>query len=167
MDGLERKPEPSWVPVRLELRRARPADIRRMLALMEPHVASEDLLPRTPLDLLNRLDEFLLLEAPRRELVALGALYRYGSGLAEIRSLAVAAGREERGFGRLIVASLLDKARADGLARVIALTRKPEFFERLGFARTRLELLPEKVTQDCRLCPRRERCDETAVIVEL
>ena len=62
---------------------------------------------------------------------------------------------------------LLDEARRDGLQRVFVLTRTPDFFERLGFARVPRESLPEKVFVDCNLCPRREDCDEQALVRDL
>ena len=150
-------------------RPAREEDVEAMLALMAPHVASEDLLPRDRSDLLRRLDEFMLLqeEKPRGSLVGMAALYRYGPDLAEIRSLAVASTHAGRGFGRLLARELLDRAREAGLKRVIALTRRPAFFQAIGFLPATLESLPEKVRRDCQFCPRRERCDEVAMVFEL
>ncbi len=150
-------------------RPARAQDVEAMLELMSPHVAALDLLPRDRDDVLGRLDEFLLLEeaGETNRLVGLAALYRYGPELAEIRSLAVAGTHAGRGFGRLLALALLGKARESGLKKVIALTRRPGFFGGLGFRPTSLEALPEKVRRDCIFCPRRERCDEVAMVYEL
>jgi len=140
-----------------------------MLALMAPHVAAGDLLPRTPEDVRERLHEFLLLEGngTERRLVGVGALHRYDAEMAEIRSLAVDPGWTGQGCGRFLASGLIEKARAEGHERLIALTRRPAFFERLGFSRTHLDALPEKVTRDCILCPRRLCCDETAMLLRL
>jgi argininosuccinate lyase/amino-acid N-acetyltransferase len=150
-------------------RPARAQDIDAMLDLMSPHVAALDLLPRDRDDLLRRIDEFLLLEETGEtgRLVGLAALYHYGPELAEVRSLAVAGTHAGRGFGRMLALELLRKARESGLKKVIALTRRPGFFSGLGFSPTSLEALPEKVRRDCLFCPRRERCDEVAMVYEL
>ncbi|HZM69767.1 MAG TPA: GNAT family N-acetyltransferase [Candidatus Cryosericum sp.] len=150
-------------------RPATPNDVERMLALMAPHVAAGDLLPRTPEDVRERLHEFLLLEGngTERRLVGVGALHRYDAEMAEIRSLAVDPGWTGQGCGRFLASGLIEKARAEGHERLIALTRRPAFFERLGFSRTHLDALPEKVTRDCILCPRRLCCDETAMLLRL
>jgi len=150
-------------------RPATPKDVERMLALMAPHVAAGDLLPRTPEDVRERLHEFLLLEGngTERRLVGVGALHRYDAEMAEIRSLAVDPAWTGQGCGRFLASGLIEKARAEGHERLIALTRRPAFFERLGFSRTHLDALPEKVTRDCILCPRRLCCDETAMLLRL
>ena len=100
-------------------------------------------------------------------LLAFGSLRRYSPRLAEIRSLVVDDAQRGRGFGRRLIDHLLDEARAEGLRRVFVLTRAPEFFERLGFARVPRESLPEKVFVDCSLCARRDRCDEQALVKDL
>lgn len=140
-----------------------------MLSLMAPHVASGDLLPRTPQDVRQRLHEFVILEknGTERRLVGMAALHRYDADLAEIRSLAVDPEWTGRGYGRLLAEELIGRARSDRLARLIALTRRPAFFERLGFERSHLGALPEKVGRDCVLCPRRQCCDETAMLLRL
>lgn len=150
-------------------RPAAPGDIDRIVAFMAPHVATGDLLPRTPDDVRRRLHEFLLLEAvaPDPRLVGMAALHHYGADLAEIRSLAVDPQWAGRGYGRLLATTLIDRARSDGLDRLIALTRRPEFFEHLGFRRSHIDALPEKVIRDCVLCPRRSCCDETAMLLSL
>ena len=113
-------------------RPATPKDVERMLALMAPHVAAGDLLPRTPEDVRERLHEFLLLEGNGTEgrLVGVGALHRYDAEMAEIRSLAVDPGWTGQGCGRFLASGLIEKARAEGHERLIALTRRPAFFER-------------------------------------
>ena len=42
------------------------------------------------------------------------------------------------------------------------LTRNPQFFAKVGFTKTTIEALPEKIRKDCDNCPKRERCDEVA-----
>ncbi|HEU4402474.1 MAG TPA: argininosuccinate lyase [Candidatus Polarisedimenticolia bacterium] len=102
-----------------------------------------------------------------RTLLAFASLRRYSPGLAEIRSLVVDDAQRGRGLGRRLIGHLLDEARGEGLKRVFVLTRTPDFFERIGFARVPRESLPQKVFVDCSRCARRERCDEQALVREL
>src|SRR3989442_236930 len=75
--------------------------------------------------------------------------------------------RQGVGLGRALLEALLTQARDHGLARVFALTRKPEFFLRLGFVPAEKEQFPEKVWADCARCPRQNCCDEIAVALRL
>lgn len=147
-------------------RPARRHDVASMKALMRPHVETGTLLPRTPREILSRIGEFVVLDEKGR-VGGMAALHHYGGGLAEIRSLAVAEAHTGNGFGRSLVERLVAIAREEGLTLLIALTRTPEFFERLGFSRTEIAVLPEKVQKDCVMCPRREKCDEIAMVLDL
>jgi amino-acid N-acetyltransferase len=62
--------------------------------------------------------------------------------------------------------TLLDEAKRRQVPTLFALTRKVPFFGRFGFQVTERDLFPEKVWQDCRLCPLMERCDETAMVLQ-
>ena len=48
--------------------------------------------------------------------------------------------------------------------RVFVLTRAPRFFERLDFRPVSVNALPEKILKDCARCPKKENCDEIAMI---
>jgi len=50
---------------------------------------------------------------------------------------------------------------------VLALTRKPAFFLKVGFAPAEREHFPLKVWADCTRCPRQNCCDEVAVVLRL
>ena len=53
------------------------------------------------------------------------------------------------------------------LAELLALTRKPAFFLKVGFAPAEREHFPLKVWADCTRCPRQNCCDEVAVVLRL
>ncbi len=117
------------------------------------------LLPRTEAEIREHISRFLVLVEKRNgEEKVLGcvALEPYGTDLAEIRSLAVAP--EARGQGRNVgdrlMKAAMDTARRRKIARLFAVTHRPEFFSRYGFTpgprqavpgknRTRLRRLPE------------------------
>jgi amino-acid N-acetyltransferase len=133
-----------------------------MLRVMEPFVASGDLLPRTALDLARELERYVV-AADGDRVVGTGALKLYSPDLAEMIALAVEVAYQGQGVGRLIVERLLSIAGELGIGEVFALTRRPKFFYRLGFTLVEKGRFPQKVWFDCVRCPRQHSCDEIAV----
>ena len=84
--------------------------------------------------------------------------------LAEIRSLAVDESCRGRGIGRKLVEWCVDEARRLEIRRVFALTYEQGFFGKLGFGVVSKDTLPLKVWSDCVRCPKRDGCDEIAVV---
>ena len=99
--------------------------------------------------------------------MACGALKIYSATLAELAGLAVRDDWQGRGLGKQMVEALIAEARAHGLTEVLALTRKPDFFHRLGFELSDRHHFPIKVWADCARCPRQSCCDEIAVTLRL
>lgn len=152
------------------LRRAEPSDLGPLLELINGYADRGLLLRRSEASLRSRLGGFVvaLRETAHGEaVVGCGALEHLGPGLGEVRSLAVRAEAAGRGVGRSIVRRLLERARERGLLEVLALTRRPSFFEALGFVATRRERFTEKLETDCRRCPRNHSCDEVALVASL
>jgi len=134
-----------------------------MLILLEPFVGTGDLLRRTPLEMLLALETFAVVVDDGGVVIGMGALKSYGSALAEVQTLAVREGSQGQGVGRRIVQHLIERARQDGVREVFALTRRPAFFQRLGFEPSSVEHFPAKIWRDCERCPRQDACDESAV----
>jgi amino-acid N-acetyltransferase len=143
------------------------ADVSQLEILMAPYVASGDLLPRSNYDLCRHIKEYVVAEAPGGEVIGCGSLKVYSRDLAELAALAVREDWQRAGVGGALLAALVAEARAHGLVEVLALTRKPEFFVKLGFAPAEREHFPLKVWADCAKCPRNTCCDEVAVILKL
>ena len=147
-------------------RRARPADAVAIHALIAHYAAQGILLPRTEENVREHISTFLVLEE-KAQIVGCASLENYGTDLAEIRSLAVNPEIRGRGLGaRLVQFALLD-ARRRKIARVFAVTRAPEFFERQGFAASSRRALPEKIARDCSVCPKARRCRLIAVVANV
>lgn len=144
------------------VRQARLTDVDKICELIAYWADQGENLPRSKADVMQAIHGFAVAEIDD-EVVGCAALYVYGTGLAEIRSLGLFPQAQGKGMGAELVAWLLWKARELGIARTIVLTRVPEFFGKLNFAITVKEKLPEKVMKDCELCPRRDHCDETAL----
>ena len=136
---------------------------------MAPFVATGDLLPRSNYDLCRHIKEYVVAEASPGggEIVACGSLKIYSQQLGEVAGLAVRPGWQGAGLGRALLEALILEARAHGLTEVLALTRKPVFFLKLGFAAAEREHFPLKVWADCLRCPRNTCCDEVAVSLRL
>lgn len=148
------------------MRRARLADVPRMMPLLDEYARQAEILPRTEAEVYQSIRAWVVAETAGR-VMAMGSLVILWHDLAEIRSLVIDPAWQGRGLGRQIVAQLLVEAQGLGLPRVFALTRKPGFFLKLGFQLTRMEDLPRKVQKDCVFCPKFNACDEVAVIMPL
>ena len=101
------------------------------------------------------------------QVLGCACLYVYDTGLAEIRSLGVNPMIQRQGQGRAIVDFLVHRAWQFEIKKVFVLTRNPEFFAKVGFSKTTIDALPEKIRKDCEHCPKFDRCDEVAYEVNL
>jgi len=147
----------------MRTRKARLPDAPRIHELIVGYVAEEILLPRSLAEISENIRDFTVVEH-RGQVIACGALHFYGTDLAEVRSIAVDAGRQRQGAGRRVVETLLKEARAHTVERVCLFTKIPDYFARLGFAPAAHESLPQKIWKDCLKCPRFYRCDEVAMV---
>lgn len=147
----------------MRLRKSRGRDsaaIHQLIALYSP---DGTLLPRSLADIRTHSGQFIVAEAAGR-LIGCGALHPYANGLVEIRSIAVAPDCQHRGVGTRLVRRLLEQAQRRQARKIFLFTRIPDFFARLGFAVVPASSLPEKIWKDCRLCPRRNCCDEIPMV---
>ena len=87
--------------------------------------------------------------------------------LAEIRSLAVDDAYRGRGIGSRLVQWTIDEARRLQIRRIMSLTYERAFFEKFGFEVVDKDTLPLKVWSDCVRCPKRDGCDEIAMVKTL
>jgi amino-acid N-acetyltransferase len=148
------------------VREANAADVAPICALVNYYAAQEVMLPKTPAAVYNNLLGFVVADADG-QVVGCAALKLTYNNPSEIISLAVRPEFQSRQVGSHLVLSLMDKGRALKVPTVFALTLRPSFFERLGFARVHKSALPHKVWNDCSVCPKQNRCDEIAVIRDL
>jgi amino-acid N-acetyltransferase len=146
----------------LALRKPTVEDVDRMQALMAPHVLSEALLPRTRLDLVRGLRDFVLAEEDG-ELIGLASVSLVDVHLAEVG--AVVCERPER-LNELMDA-VLDEARTMGVDRAFVLAPDPAPYRALGFEPTELSALPEKRDRQCLRCPRLPRCRQVPLVRSL
>ncbi|WP_394172091.1 argininosuccinate lyase [Thalassotalea litorea] len=148
------------------VRDAKLTDIRAIVKLVNYWSSREENLPRGEEDLIRSIRDFAVVEV-NGQVCACAALYVYSTGLAEIRSLGVSVNHQGKGYGQKLCRYLLDRAKEMSLLKVFVLTRKPKFFENLGFNPGDKDALPEKVMKDCDLCPKQNNCDEEALLYHL
>ena len=143
------------------VRQATLADVDSLMDMIEYWAKQGQNLPRKRNDIIRGIQTFAVCVKDDK-VVGCACLYVYDSGLAEIRSLGVSPVIQRQGQGRAIVNYLLKRASKMFIQRVFVLTRSPEFFSKVGFQKTVIEALPEKILKDCENCPKREKCDEVA-----
>jgi amino-acid N-acetyltransferase len=146
---------------------ARADDVEAMRELIDRYAAEDRMLSRSRDFLLEHLRDFFVAKDARGTFLGCCALAVLTGDLAEIRSLAVRPEAGGRGTGSALVRACVAEARTLGLRRVFALTLIPGFFERCGFTLTSLGHLPEKSAAECPVCPKRNACDEHAMLLHL
>jgi amino-acid N-acetyltransferase len=147
------------------IRKARMADVKAVQKLIADYARKGDMLPRSLSDIYENLRDYFVYE-DGGAVVGSAAIHIMWEDLAEVRSLAVQEGSMRRGVGTQLVEACISEAIVLGIARVFALTYKPEFFERLGFQRVDKAELPHKIWTDCLKCAKFPDCDEIALVAD-
>jgi len=148
------------------IRKARMADVKGIHSLIAEYAKKGDMLPRSLTDIYENLRDYFVFLGDDGELLGSAAIHIMWEDLAEVRSLAVREGRMRRGVGTQLVESCISEAIMLGIARVFALTYKPEFFEKLGFHVVDKAELPQKIWADCLKCSKFPDCDEVALVAD-
>jgi len=142
------------------------SDVKGIHQLIAEYARKGDMLPRSLADIYENLRDYFVFEEDGGELVGSAAIHIMWEDLAEVRSLAVREGKMRRGIGTQLVESCISEAIVLGIARVFALTYKPEFFEKLGFHVVDKSELPQKIWTDCLKCSKFPDCDEVALVAD-
>ena len=150
----------------IELREAERDDVAAIHALVNAHVQSDHLLPRTFEDVERRISRFVIATMGSM-VVACAELAPLSPRTAEVRSMVVAEHARSLGIGRSILNALVQQARAAGFQRLCAFTHRPAYFVRLGFSLVPHLWVREKVTTDCVTCPAFRVCGQHAVSLNL
>ena len=147
--------------------KAKLSDIAHMQELVQPEVESGMILMRSADEIATNIRSYTL-AFHDDELVGFCALHIHTSYLAEIRSLIVKEKFRGAKIGENLVKHCVDEAEQLGLQKVLCLTYKQSFFERLGFVEIPKESLPEhKIWADCIKCKHFPICNEVSLIKNL
>ncbi len=150
------------------IRKATIKDIKPIHSLLQQYGRKGELLPR-PLSVLydHVRDFWIFTDDKDSHLLGCCALQFCWDDLAEIRSLAVHPDHVGQSIGSKLVEKVLSEAKSFNIQKVFALTYRPGFFERFGFARIDRSELPIKIWADCIMCIKFPDCDEIAMMKEL
>jgi amino-acid N-acetyltransferase len=138
-----------------------------MRALVLPEVQNGIILERSEDEIATNIRSYILAYLDN-ELIGFTALHIHTAYLAEIRSLIVKENFRGQKIGEKLIYKALDEAKELGIQRVLSLTYKQSFFERLGFVEIPKESLPEhKIWADCIKCKHFPVCNEVSLIKNL
>ena len=138
-----------------------------MRVLIAPEVESGIILDRNEDEIATNIRSYTLAYAGE-ELVGFTALHIHTAELGEIRSLIVKEEFRGKKIGENLIIHALEEAKKLGMKRVLSLTYKQSFFERLGFVEIPKESLPEhKIWADCIKCKHFPVCNEVSLIKAL
>ncbi len=151
----------------ITVRPATVRDVPAMARLISTFAERGRMLFRSHAELYETLRDFVVAISADGNVVGVCALEIVWADLAEVKSLAVAADYQGRGVGRKLVDAVVEEARKLEIQKVFALTYEQKFFEHLQFAVVNRNALPLKVWSDCVKCPKRDGCDEIAVVRQL
>jgi len=153
--------------MQVEFVKAKLSDIATMRALVLPEVQNGIILERSEDEIATNIRSYILAYLDN-ELIGFTALHIHTAYLAEIRSLIVKENFRGQKIGEKLIYKALDEAKELGIQRVLSLTYKQSFFERLGFVEIPKESLPEhKIWADCIKCKHFPVCNEVSLIKNL
>ncbi len=153
-------------PAAARIRPARKGEAEIISRILNKYARRKLLLPRTADDILRHISNFCV-AVSGGEIVGCCATRSYGRGLFEVRSLAVVPGFTGQGIGSRLVKHCVRRIGRQPGTRIFALTYRADLFRRLGFRDVEKEMFPEKIWSDCSICPKRSRCDEEALLLEI
>ena len=143
--------------------KAKISDAAEMHKLINYFADKGEMLARPLSEIYENIRDYFVVRKGKK-VIACAALHVNWVDLAEIKSVAVAEGSQQRGIGAQLIKACLGEARELGIVTVFCLTYKPAFFERFGFSQVDKMELPRKVWTECYRCPKFPDCDEIALI---
>ena len=153
--------------MKIEYKKASLREISAMQELVLPEVESGVILDRTSDEIATNIRSYMLAYFDGK-LAGFCALHIHTASLAEIRSLIVKSDLRGNKIGENLINLCMDEARTLGLQKVLSLTYKQSFFEKLGFVEIPKESIPEhKIWADCIKCKHFPICNEVSLIKNL
>jgi len=153
--------------MKIKFSKAKLTDIPKMQDLIRPEVENGIILERSNDEVATNIRSYTL-ACVGDELIGFAALHIHTIELAEIRSLIIKDGFRGQKIGESLVNQAIKEGKSLGLKRVLSLTYKQSFFERIGFLEIPKESLPEhKIWADCIKCKHFPICNEISLIKNL
>ena len=150
----------------LTVREAAKEDISGIHKLLSIYAEKQIVLPRSKEDIEHYLGNFVVARLDG-ELCGCCAVRDFDNDLLEVRSLVVVPGLEGKGIGRALVEAIIAGLKIKRKKFCLfALTYKEKFFQKLGFHLVVKDMFPQKIWSDCSKCPKKDHCDELAVVFQ-
>lgn len=128
-----------------QIRRIFKKDVRQVVALIRQSVDNEELIRRTRTDIMNRIEDYWVLELDRNP-IACVALHIYPEEqLGELACLYVSNHHENQGYGRKLMAFIENLAREKNLKGLFALSTQAFNYlqQKGGFTEAGVDALPK------------------------
>jgi len=158
--------------MRIIIRQAVISDIGKIHGLIEFYAKEELLLPKSRAELAVMLPNFIAAEYDGQ--FAGSVAFKIGEDeKAEIVSWVVNKNYFNHGIGSMLISAVMERIEDLGIKTIYTLTLRPNTFEKHGFKKVGMEMLPKKVWTDCIRCPRNiaepgsVNCPEKALIKNL
>jgi len=150
----------------LNIRKASVDDVDAILKLVNYYAEKELLLRKSAFKVYTKLQNFYIAETEKK-VVGCVSLVVLWKDLAEICSLAVDEQYLRRRIGKKLVNKCIEQAKLLKVTKIIALTYKDKFFEKMGFHFVDKNIFPRKLMWECLECPKLDECDELAYLMNL
>ena len=153
--------------MKIEFKKATLLDIAQMQELVSPEVLSGVILARDDDEIATNIRSYTLV-IKEKELIGFCALHIHTKNLAEIRSLIIKENFRGYNIGEKLVVKIIAEAKTLKLKKLLTLTYKKAFFEKIGFIEIPKESIPEhKIWTDCIKCKLFPVCNEVSLIKTL
>lgn len=129
-----------------QIRRIYKKDVRAIMSLIRQSVEDEEIARRTRADIMERIEDYWILEIDRTPIACVALHVDRDHSLAEMACLYVSRSHENKGFGRKLMAFAENLAREKGIEKIYALsTRAVNYLQQKGgYFETSAEILPEE-----------------------
>lgn len=122
-------------------------DIPAVLTVMRPFIERQILLPRTDLQLAEKINDYIVYEIDGG-IRACAALHIYSDNQAEIAAVAVDESFSNLGIGPKLIDFLVNRAKSKNAGSIFILTTQTaDWFEKIGFTADKIESMPHERKQ--------------------
>lgn len=149
-----------------KVRKANIEDVSEIQKLINRYAKEDLMLPRSLNELYETTRDFFVY-IEKGKVFGCAALHIAWENLAEIRSLAIAPTRKNKGAGRRLLTACVEEARKLKIKKIFALTYETEYFKKFGFKRIPKSKLPHKIWSECIKCFHFPNCKEVALMKEI
>lgn len=127
-----------------QIRRVFKKDVRAVMSLIRQSVKGEELVRRTRAEILDRLEDYWLLEVDRTPVACVAFHVHAAEGMGELACLYVSKTHENQGYGRKLMAFVENLAREKGIKRLFALSTQAFNYlqQKGGFTEVSPDVLP-------------------------